>query len=123
MSHQPRSMRPFIGARDFEQSRRFYLDLGFQEHVIDPKMSFFQDNGFGFYLQDAYVKDWVDNTMVFLEVEDVEESQRRMSALNLPATYPGVRLSTVKDFDWGREFYLHDPSGILWHIGAFASKG
>ena len=21
--------------------------------------------------------------------------------------------------DWGNEFFLHDPSGILWHIGKF----
>ena len=32
-----------------------------------------------------------------------------------------VKLSAIQQFDWGREFFLHDPSGVLWHIGHFNS--
>jgi hypothetical protein len=28
-------------------------------------------------------------------------------------------LSKIVNNDWGSEFFLHDPSGILWHIGCF----
>ena len=28
-------------------------------------------------------------------------------------------LSEIVKNDWGNEFFLHDPSGILWHIGKF----
>ncbi|MGZ5287016.1 MAG: glyoxalase, partial [Flavisolibacter sp.] len=72
MKHQVKSIRPFIGARDYNNSRQFYLDLGFTEHEISPAMSYFEAGGFGFYLQDYYAKDWIDNTMVFLEVDDVD---------------------------------------------------
>jgi catechol 2,3-dioxygenase-like lactoylglutathione lyase family enzyme len=71
MEHQAISIRPFIGAKNYEQSRRFYRDLGFTESVLNTNMSYFKSKGIGFYLQDAYVQDWVDNTMVFMEVEDV----------------------------------------------------
>jgi len=44
----------------------------------------------GFYLQDADVKDWIDNTMVFMEVEDVDQWWNELSALNLPVKYNNV---------------------------------
>jgi len=72
MQHNAKSIRPFIGAKSFEMSRQFYRDLGFEESVVSNDMSFFTTDGLGFYLQDACVKDWIDNTMLFLEVDDVE---------------------------------------------------
>jgi hypothetical protein len=117
-----RSVRPFIGATHFDTSRQFYRDLGFQESLVAPNLSYFHVEEFGFYLQDAYVKDWVDNTMVFMEVYQLDRHWEEMHALNLPAHYPGVRLSSIKSFDWGRECYLHDPSGILWHIGELKNQ-
>jgi catechol 2,3-dioxygenase-like lactoylglutathione lyase family enzyme len=119
MQHNATSIRPFIGAQDYEVSRRFYRDLGFQEVVLNPKMSLFKTDGIGFYLQDAYVKDWVDNTMVFVEVDDVPRHWNALVALDLPSKYKGARLTPIKVHAWGRECFLHDPSGILWHFGQF----
>ncbi len=31
MKHQAKSIRPFIGTKNFELSRSFYCDLGFKE--------------------------------------------------------------------------------------------
>ncbi|MBL7700236.1 MAG: glyoxalase [Chitinophagaceae bacterium] len=120
MQHRAKSIRPFIGAKNFEVSRNFYRDLGFTETVLFPAMSVFKTDGIAFYLQDADVKDWIDNTMVFVEVENVEQHYKDLSALQLPDKYEGVRLTPVRNFDWGSECYLHDPSGILWHFGEFA---
>ena len=65
MEHKAKSIRPFIGARNFEVSRNFYRDLGFEESVLSHNMSYFRTDRLGFYLQDAYVKDWIDNSMIF----------------------------------------------------------
>ncbi|MHB8208712.1 VOC family protein [Mucilaginibacter sp.] len=119
MEHRAISIRPFIGAKDFELSRSFYRDLGFQEIVLTPAMSLFKREQLGFYLQDAFVKDWIDNTMVFLEVEDVARYWNDLLALNLPGKYKDVKLTPIRVDYWGRECFLHDPSGILWHIGEF----
>lgn len=123
MDHKAISIRPFIGAKNFELSRSFYRDLGFEEVVLPDNLSLFQSKEIGFYLQDAYVKDWVDNTMVFMEVDDVSRFWDELVALNLPAKYKDVRLVPVRDYHWGRECFLHDPSGILWHFGEFKHKG
>lgn len=120
MEHTGKSIRPFIGAKNFNESRRFYRDLGFEERELDPGFSYFYSDNLGFYLQDAYVKDWVDNTMVFMEVHDVRRFWQDLEALGLPAKYEGVRITPIRDMDWGSECFVHDPSGILWHFGEFA---
>ncbi|MBK8609828.1 MAG: glyoxalase [Chitinophagaceae bacterium] len=120
MKHNANSIRAFIGARDFEVSRNFYKDLGFLESVISKNMSYFGvTHSVGFYLQDAYVKDWIDNTMIFLEVDRVDRYWDELNALGLHLKYEGVRLTPIRHEDWGIECFLHDPSGILWHFGAF----
>lgn len=119
MEHKAKSIRAFIGAKNFEVSRNFYRDLGFLEHIVSHNMSYFETDGLGFYLQDYYLKDWIDNTMIFLEVDDVNRHWNELLALDLTNKYNGVKLVPVRELDWGRECFLHDPSGVLWHFGEF----
>jgi hypothetical protein len=120
MQQKTVSIRPFIGSKDFNTSRNFYKDLGFEESILSHNMSLFKTQGLGFYLQDAYVKDWIDNTMVFMEVGNADEYWKELLSLDLTSKYEGVKLTPVKTYDWGKECFLHDPSGILWHFGEFA---
>jgi catechol 2,3-dioxygenase-like lactoylglutathione lyase family enzyme len=122
MEHKAKSIRPFIGSKNFEVSRSFYRDLGFEEVVLSHNMSYFKTEAIGFYLQDAYVKDWIDNTMVFMEVEDVNRFWKELIALDLTSKYKDVKLVPVKELDWGKECFVHDPAGILWHFGEFYQK-
>lgn len=120
MKHIAKSIRTFIGAKNFEESRQFYKDLGFEESVLSHNMSYLKVTGqLGFYLQDAYVKDWINNSMIFLEVDDVHRYYDELQNLELPKKYPNVRLVPIKVNDWGKECFLHDPSGVLWHFGQF----
>ena len=115
-----KSIRTFIGAKDFEESRSFYKDLGFVELELPNNLSVFNvDDKLSFYLQKAYVKDWVDNSMLFLEVEDIEAYLLQIKSKNLIVKYPKVKLSEIVNHTWGKVFFLHDPSGILWQIGCF----
>ena len=115
------SICPFIGAKDYELSRQFYRDFGFEEISVAPNMSYFRMGGFGFYLQEYFVKDWVDNSMVFLEVTNLKKQLALMKAKNLEAVHPRIRITEIHYNDWGNEFFIYDPSGILWHIGEFNS--
>lgn len=120
MKHTTKSIRTFIGAKDFELSRNFYKDLGFEEVIIAKNMSYFKiEDNIGFYLQDAYVQDWINNSMIFLEVDDVNDYWEKLQSLALPDKYKTVRLVPIRVNDWGKECFLHDPSGVLWHFGAF----
>src|ERR1700712_852481 len=99
MEHKAKSIRPFIGAKDFELSRSFYRDLGFQESILTNNMSYFKTEGIGFYLQDAYVQDWIDNSMIFLEVDDVARYWKELLALGLATKYKGVKLTPIREND------------------------
>ena len=117
-----KSIRSFIGSKNYTISRNFYMDLGFEEIVISEKMSYFYIDEFGVYLQDAYVKDWIDNSMIFFEVDNLESALKYIQSLKLTEKYANVRVSEIVYNEWGNEFFLHDPCGILWHFGKFKSR-
>ncbi|MFK8011459.1 MAG: hypothetical protein AB8B80_05425 [Marinicellaceae bacterium] len=119
MKIETQSIRTFIGAKDYNVSRNFYREIGFEEVIISENMSLFTLGKIGFYLQDYYAKDWIDNSMVFLEVDDMKGALNDLKKLQLTKRYDNVKLSKIHRNDWGNEFFLHDPSGVLWHIGEF----
>lgn len=122
MKQKLKSIRAFVGSENFEISSNFYKDLGFEEIILEPKLSLFRWNEIGFYLQDAYVKDWIENTMLFIEVESVESLWEELLNLNLTEKYKNIRLTPVRTMPWGKECFVHDPSGVLWHFGEFFNK-
>jgi hypothetical protein len=120
MKHSVKSVRAFIGSKNFDLSRAFYTEVGFEEVPISKNMCYFKIfDTMGFYLQDAYVKDWIDNTMIFVEVDSVDRYWNELQQLGLQNKYTGVKLTPIQYDDWGKECFLHDPCGILWHFGEF----
>jgi len=120
MNNKAKSIRSFIGAKNYQESIRFYQILGFDVNAVSHTMSLVKVNDeLAFYLQDAYVKDWIENTMIFMEVEELESYWEAVKVLGLTDKFPEVKLSKIKHDTWGNEFFLHDPSGNLWHIGKF----
>jgi len=122
MNFNAASIRGFIGAKNYQESRSFYKALGFQELVVGEDMCLFKVNKrLSFYLQDYYVKDWVDNSMLLLEVDNIEQCQKELLAKNLQDRFKKVRFTEIKEFDHGRDLFMHDPSGVLWHFFQFKS--
>lgn len=115
------SLRPFIGSKDFETSKSFYKDLGFTESAISKNMSRFYRDQFSFYLQDAFVEAWNHNTMLFIEVKNVDECHKELTRLELDKKY-GVKVTPIKNDSWGRECFVLDPSGVLLHFGEFVKS-
>lgn len=119
MSLTTTSLRPFIGAKNFELSRAFYRDLGFEEMVLEAKLSLFRNGTSTFYLQDYYVTDWINNTILLLEVANVSQQYQALNDSNLFANYTDARLLPVKVESWGEVFFIIDPSGVLWLVAEF----
>ncbi|PCJ89970.1 MAG: glyoxalase [Flavobacteriales bacterium] len=120
MKYKAKNIRTFIGAKNYEESISFYRELGFEESIISNKMTLFKVNDeLGFYLQDYYVKDWVNNSMIFLEVDNVDQYWEELNSKGLHNKYKYARLMPIKEFEWGRECFMHDPAGVLWHFCQF----
>ena len=109
-------MRPFLPAKDFELSKRFYETLGF-EKVLDDEVAIFNSGSGGFILQNYYRKEWAENFMMQLMVDDLDAWWEHITALDLPGQFgvPPPKAPAMQP--WGlRIAYLVDPSGVLWHI-------
>jgi catechol 2,3-dioxygenase-like lactoylglutathione lyase family enzyme len=110
-------IKAFVPAKDFELSKRFYVDLGFELGWSSDELAYFHAGESGFLLQRFYVKEHADNFMMHMLVEDVESWWRQVSSRQLDTKY-GVRVSPPADRPWGiRDFIVDDPTGILWRIG------
>ena len=108
--------RPFLPAKDFALSKRFYDALGFQK-VFDGPVAIYLAGGSSFILQDYWQQQWAENTMMQLASDDLDAWWRRIDALALPARF-GVRAPSAPVLQpWGlRVAYVFDPSGVLWHF-------
>ncbi len=109
-------MRPFVPARDFDLSKSFYETIGF-EKVLDSEVAIFNAGSGGFILQRYYQKDWAENFMMQLLVDDLDAWFQHIESLDLPTKF-GVKAPTPPKLQpWGlRITYLTDPTGVLWHI-------
>jgi hypothetical protein len=116
------SIRTFVGAKNYEVSRAFYRDLGFEEIIISATLSLFQVGPLSFYLQDYFNQVWLENSMLFLEVKDVQKEFDMVNALELNKKYPEVKVLPMKKESWGDVFYIIDPAGVLLHVAQFASE-
>ncbi len=109
--------RPFLPTRDFELSKRFYEALGF-EKLFDGEVAIFNAGVGGFILQRHYVKEWAENCMMQLMVDDLDAWWRHIESLDVANTFAITwppRPPAMQP--WGlRIAYLADPTGILWHI-------
>lgn len=110
-------LKPFVPARDYELSRAFYRELGFQENWANNEVCEMELDGCRFLLQNFYVADLAANFMLSLEVADLDEWWDMISRIDLQARYDlhVVRAPALQP--WGlRVLYLSDPSGVLWHL-------
>ena len=75
--------RPFLPARDFALAKRFYETLGF-EKLFDSEVAIFKVGTGSFVLQDHFQKEWAENFMMQLVVDDLDAWWRHVDALDLP---------------------------------------
>src|SRR5262249_50947289 len=111
-----RGMRPMLPAKDFEISKRFYLDLGFQARMLTDGLAEMHLGAFSFILQNYYVQQWADNLVIHLFVSDVSLWWDHIVTLDIASHY-GVKTRAPQLESWGvRVAGVVDPSGVLWRI-------
>ena len=119
MPSDPQSILTFVPAKDFELSCRFYETLGFRAKDDDPDVRYYGRGGHGFLLQNFYVKDWANNFMMAMHVDDLDAWWTEVQTIVDSGDFPGARAKAPQLEDWGmRVTYIWDPSGVLWHVTA-----
>ncbi|MFG1463934.1 VOC family protein [Xanthobacter sp. DSM 24535] len=111
------TMRPFLPAKDFAVSLGFYEALGFEATPLGEKMAHMQLGRFAFLLQEFYVKEFAENLMMHVLVEDLDAWWRHIEALSLAERFDVGPPRPPKLESWGlRVSYVFDPAGVLWHF-------
>jgi uncharacterized glyoxalase superfamily protein PhnB len=111
------ALRPFVPAKDFDTSLRFYTDLGFSTFRLGDGMASMHLGPFAFLLQFYDREDFAGHFMMHLLVRDVGAWWARIAALDLAGRY-GVNPPAAPALQpWGLVVaYVWDPAGVLWHI-------
>jgi hypothetical protein len=119
-----KALRPFVPAKNFELSKAFYADLGFDIEPLGEGLVEIRMGGHGFLLQKYYVKEWADNFVMHALVEDLANWWHHISTLNLASHY-GVKAPRAPKLEpWGLVVaYVSDPSGVLWHFAGLPPGG
>ncbi len=104
-------IKAFVPSKDYEISKAFYSEIGFQAQRVSDELTLFQNGDCLFFLQAFYNAELAENFMLQVCVEDIEAA----FLLCERAEYK-TKISSITNEPWGRVFYLWGPVGELRHV-------
>jgi hypothetical protein len=118
-----RAFRPFLPAKEFETSLRFYKTIGFEAYLLGDTLAELSLGAHAFLLQGHYVKEWAENAMMHVLVKDVHAWWRHIDSLDLTDRFGISPPSAPRIEPWGLTVaYLSDPTGVLWHFAEVTKR-
>jgi len=112
-----RAFRPFLPAKEFETSLRFYKTIGFNAFQLGDTLAELSLGTHAFLLQCYYVKEWAENTVMHVLVNEVDTWWRHINSLDLSTKFGVQPPAAPRVEPWGLTVaYVFDPSGVLWHF-------
>jgi hypothetical protein len=115
---QVSALRPFVpGGKRYEESRRLFADLGFEEQWEQDGYVGFACGHAQFILQELDDEKFAGSFMIRIDVDDLDRWWAHVSAKELEKRYPGFRIRPPDDYPWGREITFIDLAGVCWHVG------
>jgi hypothetical protein len=112
-----RAFRPFLPAKDYETSLRFYQAIGFKAYSLGDTLAELSLGTHAFLLQGYYVKEWAENMVMHVLVNDVHAWWRHLASLDLHNQFGVSSPAAPRVEPWGLTVaYVFDPSGVLWHF-------
>ena len=117
-------IKPFIGANNFIVSKAFYVAIGWTLTYESENLCVLELAGHRFYLQNFYAKEWCENSMLHLAVEDVHSWHQHVQSVFADNEFEGGARFTdeIRDEGYADTFHVWDPSGVLIHFAQFKSN-
>lgn len=117
MKTQATRLVPFVpSGPNFAGSIDFFCELGFEKIWEHKGVAGLRFGGAQFILQEVTLREWQENQMIVLEVEDLDAYWTELQALDLTDRFAGVKLKPPTVFPWGRELHIIDLAGVCWHV-------
>ncbi|MCV2402481.1 VOC family protein [Marinomonas sp. C2222] len=110
-------IKAFVPAKDYELSKQFYVDFGFEMASDNNGIAYFKSGDSSFLLQDFYEEEHANNFMMHLLVEDAHACHTQLKNAGIASKYQ-VKMTEPVEQPWGMlDFVIIDPSGVLWRVG------
>lgn len=107
-------LKVYVPAEDFEESKAFYRELGFE---LTEAWGGNFDCRLGmaiFRLQNYFVKDWAENLMLQFEVDDARAWYEHVKPIIDSGRYKNARVGPPEQYgDDTTIVHVHDPCGVL----------
>jgi hypothetical protein len=110
------SLEPFVpSGSNFEGSKQFFLELGFTINWDAGDYIGFEKDGCKFILQHYTHKEFAENFMISVKVDNANEFYQFVVDKNLPEKF-GIRISPPTQQPYGKEVNIIDIAGVCWHF-------
>jgi hypothetical protein len=110
------SLQPFVpSGSKFAEAKAFFEELGFNVAWDMGDYVGFENNGFRFILQKFDDKEFAENFMLSVGIENADAFRAEVLEKQLPQKY-GIRIGEVSNQPYGREVNIIDLAGVCWHF-------
>jgi hypothetical protein len=110
------SLQPFVpSGSNFEGAKQFFIELGFAIRWDAGDYVGFDKDDCCFILQKFDNKDFAENLMITVGVENADEFRKEVLDKKLPEKF-GIRIGQVHNQPYGREVNIIDLAGVCWHF-------
>ena len=110
------SLEPFVpSGKNFEGSRQFFVELGFKINWDAGSYIGFEKDGCKFILQQYDNKEFAENFMVNVRIDNAEEFYQFVVDKKLPEKFE-IRISRPIQQPYGKEVNIIDTAGVCWHF-------
>ena len=115
-------VKTFVPAKNFAKSFEFYTQLGWESkfRAEDDGIAILELADSRFYLQNYYQKEWANNFMLHVTVEDAQAWFEHASKVIEAGKWQFARLTPPRKENYGALVtHVWDPSGVLLHFAQF----
>jgi len=110
------SIEPFVpSGGNFEASKQLFLELGFNINWDVGDYVGFEREGCKFILQKYNNKEFAQNFMLSVGVDDVEQFSAIVKEKQLTEKF-GIRIGEIILQPYGKELNIIDIAGVCWHF-------
>ena len=110
------SLEPFIpSGSNFEGAKQLFQELGFSIAWDAGDYIGFERDGCTFILQKYNNKEFAENLMINVKIENAAEFWKSLTEKNLEGKF-GIRIGKPTQQPYGKEVNVIDMAGVCWHF-------
>ncbi|MBP6215280.1 MAG: hypothetical protein KA399_03685 [Chitinophagaceae bacterium] len=110
------SLEPFVpSGSDFDGSKQLFLELGFKINWEAGGYIGFEKDGCKFILQQYDNKEFAENLMINVKIDNAEEFWKFVMEKQLAVKF-GIKVGQPAQQPYGKEVNIIDIAGVCWHF-------